>query len=191
MRNAIAVSLFVIVLALSSCGSFQHMHYRHVKKVDADYVPAFRKVIPAEQSTQIVVPSQDTFPAIVLVPTSNFDSATVTRIVLVKERDTTGGIQLPIVKSIFSTKKVADEETHVSEKGLHRDWSLLIAALFIITGIVLLGYMGALLFVTQISLLVRILGGIFIGLAAGKMLVEGISIFVNRFRSRGKNYKEN
>ncbi len=177
---------FVIGVMATSCATFQHMHYRHVKKVPASFVPlnknqnkSFTSIIDSAQDDSTPEFSEDEM-------ISAMPNTEVLPREFALEASVSNCIVLP---GTIKNSEIINKDSADSPQPKRRDWSLLIALLLIAAGIILIGYMIILLSAPQIMLLGRILLSMFIAAAAIKMLVMGVSIFVNRFRTR-KTYKE-
>lgn len=176
----------VALVSLASCGTFNSAHYRHVNKVPAHSFYVENSVMK-EEVTPIVIreecvarlPECDTVACV-----TKSDSVSSNVVAVSEKLDS----KIAIKSLIPPQKKQLSLRTNKRE-NLRRDWSLAVAALLLVAGLLLLMYMIGILFVTPILLIVRIALSLLFGTLGLKALIEGVSIVMNRFRSR-KNFKE-
>ncbi|HTF03182.1 MAG TPA: hypothetical protein VK826_04120 [Bacteroidia bacterium] len=182
----IAVALF-IVAACTSCSSFHQLHYRHVKKVPA--TPVVFAAMPHSHSSHA---SPD-----ISADSVGENKEPVVATNLVCESADTMVVATSDSVAFFTEAFAQKLETVKSWRGAvinfqrqqRRDWSLAWAALFIVTGLLLLLYVIFMLSARGPMLLGRILLSIAITFAALTLLIRGFGMFFNRFR-RSKTYKE-
>lgn len=175
--------IFTLIL-LSSCSSFEMMRYRHIKKVPAT-PPQFSAGIQGRTEADASVNS-------VVGP------ETVQTTAEVISRDT-----LPMVTAensaapvqVFLAVDSADMKTEqvirdVPVLPVRKDYSLFIAAMMILAGIILIIFGILTVPYFNIFLLLRLVIGALYLFAAWRLIKNGVIIFISRFRN-DKRYKEN
>lgn len=183
IRYTIIVLFFAV---FTSCATFNRPHYRHVSKVPAhsNYASALSSnqeftSIPLNVHRDTVTHFSDSNSTLV-----DSDSTLVSGAIASE-----GSQQKLVHRDLNPRPQERAFKKMVAPKNLRRDWSLLVAILWIVAGIFLLTYMVGILFVTPILLVVRIILSAIFGVIGIRAIVSGVSIFFNHFRSR-KNFEE-
>lgn len=181
--------LFILIL-FCSCSRFHIPHYRHVKKV-----PAIRQSISevAEKPQAI----SDTQKRLVcnVAETENAEEQNVTFVVNDSIRSANGKSYCNEPSKIPD----ADRITRISDKNdssvtpvvfnARRDWSVLVALIFIFCGFLLLIWSIAIIAALPAAFWIRLLIGIGMIPLAVKLILRGAGILLARIR-QPSNYKE-
>jgi|GEM_PF-3774915 len=186
MKNAFLL-IPVLILLSSSCTHFYSPHYRHVRKIDAHYVA----IAPEQKPKEIIVVQSKLDSSISEVSSLNVASDS-----LVPNHFALAGNTLvaqPMSTSNIAVTKPAHRlKEHVRTIGHHtlpRNWTLLISIVFVVLGITLLFYAAGILFAAPLLVLLRWFFSALLTALAIKLIVRGVSMFVNHFRNP-KLYKE-
>lgn len=172
--------ILILLVACTSCSSFNKLHYRHLKKVPAqpqNYVLNLKEefhselpAIPAEENKESTWhETTDTLLTVFEIPGAIDHDAT-------HEESVVREINYPPVAIIPPV-------------SARRDWSVGIALLMILAGILIILYCIFILPYFNIFLILILALELLCGFAALKLIAKGVSIIRNRVR-KPKSYKE-
>jgi hypothetical protein len=177
----------VLILLFASCTHFYAPHYRHVRKVDAHCVA----ITPEQKTKEIIVA-----PSISDSSSSKRSSVQVTSDTLIENHFDL--VVKPLSEpTVSSSDRTATKLTHrlkqrlrnIRQHTLPRDWTLLISIVFVLLGITVLFYAAGVLFAAPLLVVLRWIFSALLTAVAIKLIVRGVSMFVNHFRSP-QLYKE-
>lgn len=179
------VTLLLVVIVLSSCDSFYHLRYRHLKKVPA--LP----VVFAVPDRSCMVPD---VPADFVEQSSQRDTSTFT-----PKPDSTAQTQINVLPVPLTEGKRSHEIKPAEQEPLQqashhiparRDFSLAIGVLLIALGIFLLVMAIFVVPFSGMAVVPMILLEMLFGYMIWRSLGTGITYVISRFRKRKDNRKE-
>lgn len=175
--------IFTLIL-LSSCSSFEMMKYRHIKKVPATPLQ-FSAGVP--KTTEVAVCENSIVVNETVLATAEVKSGDTLQFV---KPENSVAPQVVSVVADSADQKPEQVIAAVPVLPVRKDYSLLIAAMMILAGIILLvfGIMTVPYF--NVFLVLRLAIGALYLFAAWRLIKMGTIIFISRFRNN-KAYKEN